>query len=376
MIDTAAPARTHGLARRARGRVRRPLLWTFGAGRGASPEVVQDMSVDEEKALAEAITGCGSYASGVREPGADPVTMALDPSRTVPGAFVWLDLREPDAASMQAVARRYGLHPLAVENAVFGRQRPKLESYGDTTFVVLKTARHPGREGPVETGELMLFVGTDFVVSVWHGPDPGLSDVRSDLEARPEILRVGPPAVLYAVMDRIVDDLCEVVETVQEEVEDTEARVFAPGREPPTERIYKLTREVLELRHALEPLVPVAAALTTGRLAAGDGIGPCFRDVQDHVMTAHDHIRGLGELLVTDLAANQARVTVQQNEDVRRISAWVAILAVCTLIVGVYGMNFSHMPELQWPLGYPLVICVMAAASLGLYMGFSRNHWL
>jgi magnesium transporter len=226
------------------------------------------------------------------------------------------------------------------------------------------------------SGELMLFVGTDFVISVRHGPDPGLSDVRSDLEARPEILRVGPPAVLYALMDRVVDDLCEVVETVQEEVEDTEARVFAPGHEPPTERIYKLTREVLELRHALEPLVPVAAALTTGRLAAGDGIGPCFRDVQDHVVTAHDHIRGLGELLVTDLAANQARVTVQQNEDVRRISAWVAILAVCTLIVGVYGMNFSHMPELQWPLGYPLVICVMAAASLGLYMGFSRNHWL
>lgn len=360
--------------------MRRPLLTTFGTKdrerHGASDEVLADRSADDDRSLAEVITSCASYSAGVREPGDRPVTTALRSVAAVPGAFVWLDLEQPDAASLQAVARRYGLHPLAVEDAVFGRQRPKLESYGDTTFVVLKTARYLDQQEAVETGELMLFVGTDFVVSVRHGLDPGLSDVRSDLEARPEVLGVGPPAVLYAVLDRVVDDFCLVVEAVQEDLEDTEARVFAPGREHPTERIYELTREVLRLRHALEPLVPVVTDLSAGRLAAADEMAPCFRDVHDHVTRAYEQVRGMEQLLVNDLAANLARVTVQQNEDVRRISAWVSILAFSTLVAGVYGMNFASMPELQWRLGYPLVLCVMAVVSFALYRGFKRNHWL
>ena len=360
--------------------MRRPLPTTFdmddGTRPGASGEALPARSVEDDRALAEAVTGCARYTAGVRDPAVVTVTAALHSAQPVPGAFVWLDLREPDVDSLQAVAHRYGLHPLAVEDAVFARQRPKLERYGDMTFVVLTTAQYLDQQGVVETGELMLFVGTDFLVSVRHGFDPGLSDVRSDLEARPRILQVGPPAVLYAVLDRVVDDVCHAVEAVLADVEDTEARVFAPGREAPTERIYTLTNEVLRLRRALEPLVPVVSDLASGRLSAVDGMTPCFRDVQDHVVRAHEQVLGMEQLLVNDLAANLARVTVRQNEDVRRISAWVSILAFCTLIAGVYGMNFANMPELQWQLGYPVVLCVMAAASLALYLGFRRNHWL
>ena len=167
-----------------------------------------------------------------------------------------------------------------------------------------------------------------------------------------------------------------MVEIVRGEVEDTEARVFAADREHPTERIYQLTQVVLRLRHALEPLVPVVTKLAEGGLSAVDGMTPCFRDVQDHVTMAHEHVLGMEQLLANDLVANLARVTVQQNEDLRRISAWVSILALSTLIVGVYGMNFANMPELQWAMGYPLVLCVMVATSLALYLGFKRSHWL
>ncbi|CAA9390299.1 MAG: Magnesium and cobalt transport protein CorA [uncultured Pseudonocardia sp.] len=333
-------------------------------------------SADERSALVESITGSATYTAGVRIVETEDLDSAPPSTRTAPGTFVWLDLREPDERAMQAVARRYGLHPLAVEDALFGHQRPKLERFGDMTFVVLRTARFVDRGSSVEAGELMLFVGMDFVITVRHGFDPGLSDVRAELEARPAILQVGPTAVLYAVLDRIADDICDVVEIVHAEVEDTEARVFAPGREHPTERIYQLTQEVLQLRHAVEPLVPVVTALVEGVPSERDVLAPCFRDVQDHVAMAHEQVLGMEQLLVNDLAANLARVTVQQNEDVRRISAWVSILALCTLIVGVYGMNFANMPELQWRIGYPLVLCVMVVASLGLYLGFKRNHWL
>jgi magnesium transporter len=332
--------------------------------------------MDEERALAEALTSCASYTAGTRDLRTDTDTTALHSDRPTLGGFVWLDLKEPDEAALQSVARQYGLHPLAIEDAVFGHQRPKLESYGDMTFVVLRTAHYVDQRESVETGELMLFIGMEFVVSVWHGFDPGLTDVRSDLEARPEILRVGPPAVVYAVLDRIVDDVSEAVEVVLDEVEDTESRVFAPGRERPTDRIYMLTQEVLRLRQALEPLMPVVTGLANGRLSGVDGIAPCFRDVQDHVARAYEQVLAMEQLLVNDLAANQARVTSQQNEDLRKISAWVAILAFSTLVAGIYGMNFANMPELRWQLGYPLVLCVMAAASVTLFVGFKRNHWL
>jgi len=257
---------------------------------------------------------------------------------------------------------------------------------------VLKTAQHSRDQGPVETGELMLFVGTDFVVSVRHGPDPGLSDVRSDLEARPEILQVGPPAVLYAVMDRIVDDLCEVVETVQEEVEDTESRVFAPGREPPTEQIYQLTREVIDFQRATQPLPAMLTALSAGfaKYGVDEELQRYLRDVADHVIQINERIDGFRALLRDILTVNTTLVAQQQNEEmkilsevsnaqneeVKKISAWAAILFAPTLIGTVYGMNFDSMPELHWQLGYPFAVLLMAMVSVTLYVIFKRRDWI
>lgn len=330
-----------------------------------------------EPGPAGAMVDWAVFSEGTRTGGRAPVRAALESARPVLNGFVWIRLPEPDAPSLRAVAREFGLHELAVEDALFGRQRPKVEMYGDTAFVVLKTVRYVEAEARVETGELMIFVGTDFVVTVRHGDDAGLSEVCRDLDARPELLRVGPSAVLYAVADRVVDGYTEAVEAVQDDVDETEAQVFSSTRGQPTERIYKLTREVLELQRAVEPLVPVAAILAKGDLPGTDErASVCLRDVQDHVIRADEQVRAMERLLTSALAANSAQVAVGQNEDVRRISAWVAIVAVCSLVAGVYGMNFHHMPEYGWRLGYPLALGAMLAASLALYLGFRRNHWL
>ena len=319
---------------------------------------------------------CALYVAGVRQEGRRPAAVPLRPERQPPDAFLWLDLDRPDDGALDAVAEELGLHPLAVENALFGRQRPRLAMYGATTFVVLKPARYDEETKAVETGEVMLFVGAGFVITVRRAPDLGIAAVQRELEARPRVLRAGPLAVLYAILDRIVDGYGEAIEALYEDVEDTEAQVFDGRRDHPTERIYMLTREVLQLRHAIEPLVPVVAELAREGAALPGELEVCFRDVHDHLLRADEQVRGMEQLLVNDLTANLAQVAVQQNEDVRRISAWVSILATCTLIAGVYGMNFRHMPELEWRVGYPLAMVVMLAVSAVLYRGFRRNGWL
>ena len=330
------------------------------------------------RALDGSLVDCAVYTRGSRQGGRAPLATALASARQVADGFVWIGLYEPDALSLRLVADEFGLHPLAVEDALYAHQRPKLETYGDTLFVVLKTVSYSPTTMALATGEVMVFAGPDFIVTVRHGPAGDLSEVRRDLEARPELLRLGPAAVLYAVVDRIVDGYAPVIHDVQDDVDETEVQVFSATREQPTERIYTLTREVMEFRRAVEPLVPVAAKLAAGSDLPGlDGRAAAFfRDIQDHVERANEQVLTMTALLTSILSANLAQVAGRQNEDVRKISAWVAIVAVSTLIAGVYGMNFEHMPELGWLLGYPFALSLMAISSLLLYLGFKRNAWL
>ncbi len=323
------------------------------------------------------IVDCAVYESGVRMEGELELTNALEASRANPDGFVWIGLSEPDASEFGAVADEFNLHPLAVEDAIHAHQRPKLEMYGPTMFVVLKAAAYVGHEEVVELSEIMLFLGDRFIVSVRHGPSSVLADVRAQLESNPEQLKAGAMGVLHAVMDRVVDNYGTVLSNFVEDVDEVECAVFSTGRENHAERLYKLKREVLEFRQAVTPLIDPLEDLASGRLTSTDSSLPAyFRNVHDHVQRVADRIEAVDNLLGSALNANLAQVGVRQNEDMRKISAWVAIIALPTLIAGVYGMNFEHMPELGWALGYPFAIGLMLLGSTGLFILFRRREWL
>ena len=330
----------------------------------------------EGTALDRALVDSALYCSGARAPGSFPLEEAAEKARSEPGAFVWIGLHQPDAEAFAAVAAEFGLHPLAVEDAVHAHQRPKLDVYGDHLFVVLKTVRYVDSEEVVETGEVMVFVGRDAVVTVRHGGAAELSTVRSRLEERPDLLALGPSAVLWAVADAVVDGYGPALDGLEADVDEVEDQVFE-GRDNPTRRIYTLKREVMEFARSVHPLVEATERLARGDLPGlADGTTELFRDVHDHVLRADDRVNGLDSLLQSTLDANVAQVTLQQNEDMRKISAYAAILTVCTTIAGIYGMNFEHMPELQWRLGYPFALSLMAGIGLYMHRAFRRNHWL
>ena len=327
-------------------------------------------------AAASGIVDCALYETGVRKGGRVPMEVALDAAREVGDGFVWIGLHEPTAAEFAEVARRFGLHPLAVEDAVHAHQRPKLEVYGDIVFVVLKTVRYVDSTEVVDIGELMLFLGAKFVVAVRHGSASPLTEVRRSLEANPELLRAGPSAVLYAVADHVVDDYSLVVEQIAEDIDEIESAVFS-SPENVTERLYKLKREVLEFRRAVRPLTRPLERITHGEIRLLDPRTiDYFRDVHDHLLKAAEQVDSFDELLSGALSANLAQIQMRDNEDMRKITAWVAILAANTLVAGVYGMNFEVMPELTWSLGYPMALALMLVISVVLYRGFKRNHWL
>jgi len=323
------------------------------------------------------IVDCAVYDSGTRRAGDLALDVALETARSSPEAFVWIGLHEPTPDEFDAVVKEFGLHHLAVEDALQPHQRPKLERYDDTLFLVLKTARYVDPDEVVDIGQVVLFVGDGFVVSVRHGQSAAAAAVRSSLERKPEMLRHGPSAVLHAVVDRVVDDYLEVLHGLENDIDEIEQAVFSTARQNHAERIYKLKREVLEFRRAVAPLAQPIADLENGALPciAGD-IGPYFRDVADHLTRAGEQIEAFDVLLTSALNANLASVGVRQNEDMRKISAWVAIMAVPTMIAGVYGMNFEYMPELDQVWGYPAALTLMAVACLVLFRAFKRNDWL
>ena len=288
----------------------------------------------------------------------------------------WIGLHQPTEAEFDSVRREFNLHPLAVEDAIQAHQRPKLEVYDDSLLVVLRPGRYVDHDEVLDFGEILLFVGDGFVVAVRHGLTKALAQVRARFEARPELLRCGPSGVMYAILDHVVDNYVPAVEGIDQDIREIEHQVFS-GQGGSAERIYKLQREVLEFYRATAPLLDPLGRLASGRLPNVDPeMREYFRDVYDHAMRVVEQVDGFQRLLNNALEANATQVTLRQNEDVRKISAWVAIIAVPTMIAGIYGMNFDHMPELTSTLGYPVVLGVMVAACAVLYRMFRRSGWL
>ncbi|RAY13566.1 magnesium transporter CorA [Actinomadura craniellae] len=293
--------------------------------------------------------------------------------------FVWVGLHEPDAAELERLAEVFGLHPLAVEDAVHAHQRPKLERYDGVQFLVMKTVgyveRGPDGAEVVETGEVMIFCGSDFVVTVRHGAHGELGSVRAALEADPERLMLGPAAVLHAVADRVVDGYVSVAGAVQEDIDEVEEAVFSPGRSNEAGRIYRLKREVIHLKRAVGPLAGPLHTLANRRFVPGE-IREYLRDVEDHLTRVREQVDSCEELLNPILQAHLTAVTVADNQDMRKISAWGAILMLPTAIAGIYGMNFEGMPGLRSELGFPLVFMAIVFSCLFLHRGFRRSGWL
>lgn len=293
------------------------------------------------------------------------------------GDFVWVGLYRPSEAELADVAAAFGLHPLAVEDALTAHQRPKMERYDDSLFLVLKTLWYVDADDAVETGEINLFVGTDFVVTVRHGSGAELHSARSFLEADASVLTHGPSSVVYAVCDTVVDRYLEVMDELQIDVDEVEASVFSPARTDDSARIYTLKREISEVRRAVLPLREPLRRLAGG---AERGVqaetAPFFRDVADHLTQCVDIVETLDGLLSTAFDAHLARIQVQQSDDTRKISAGVALVAAPTLLAGIYGMNFEQMPELTWRFGYPFALLLMVLVSGGLWRFFKRSGWI
>jgi magnesium transporter len=322
------------------------------------------------------IVDCAIYENGVRRDGKVELEHAYD-GRHEPGRFVWIGLYEPTEDEFDTLQREFALHPLAVEDAIHAHQRPKLEIYDEMVFMVLKTARYVDPTEVIQLGEVLVFLGEDFVITVRHGEASSLAGVRESLDADPERLKLGPSAALHAILDRVVDDYQPAIEGLDTDIDEVEEQLFSGERVNPAERIYKLQREVLSFRKATAPLVEPVDKLARGHyMQIHTEVRDYFRDVNDHLIRVRDQLDAMRDLLSTSLQANLAQVGVRQNDDVRKISAWVAIAAVPTAIAGIYGMNFRHMPELRWELGYPGVIALMALFCGFLYYRFKRAGWL
>jgi magnesium transporter len=320
------------------------------------------------------IVDCAAYEGGKRRQGTLSMERAGE-AASEDGTFVWLGVVEPSEEEFQAVAAEFGLHELAVEDAVRAHQRPKVESYGDTIHVVVKTARYVDPEEVIELGEISVFAAPDFVITVRHGEDD-LVPVRSRLEQRPDLLEKGPGAILYAILDHVVDRYIDAAQGFDDDVREVELQVFGEGQNP-TERIYKLEREVLEFQAATAPLAEALEELCRKDFAViPEALHEYFRDVEDHLRRVSTRIENFRELLDSALEANLTQVSMRQNEDMRKISAWVAIAVVPTMIAGIYGMNFRHMPELEWTFGYPAVLTLIVTVCLYLYWRFKRSGWL
>jgi magnesium transporter len=362
----------------------RPVIgrqWRRGGGKWHT--LTEDGTAERpQRCTADVVVDCAVYTDG-RRAASLPPREALEEARKQPGGFAWIGLHEPDAEHLAEIAEVFGLHPLAVEDAVNAHQRPKLERYGDTLFLVIKTIVFVEHEKltatseVVDTGELMIFLGADFVVVVRHGSAPGLSKVRRSLESRPEMLAHGPAAVLHAIADQVVDDYLDVADAVELDVDELESDVFSASHGDDAERIYQLKRELIEFKRAVHPMArPLQRLSEEPDQLIGAEVGRYLRDVADHLTQVRERLAGYGELVDGLLAANLSQLAVQQNVDMRRISAGAAILAIPTMIAGFYGMNFRHMPELGWTFGYPLMLGVTATLSVLCYRAFRRYGWL
>ena len=359
-----------------------------------SPEESMDpRAADEvETPVERSMVDAGLYLDGQRI--ASPRTLAEAQEGLAggePGTMAWIGLYRPAEAQLLAAAEVFGLHELAVEDAIVAHQRPKLERYGDTLFVVLRAARYLDEVEEVDFGEIHLFVGPNFVLTVRHSQAPDLAAVRRRMEGDANLLRMGPEAVLYAVLDSVVDGYAPVVAGLQTDVDEIETQVFG-GDPQASRRTYELSREVIEFQRATKPLLGILEALSAGyeKYGTPEELQGYLRDVADHATTVAERVDGFRQMLSDILTLNVTLVgqaqneemkrlteaSFAQNEEVKKISAWAAILFAPTLIGTVYGMNFTHMPELQWAYGYPFAIGLMLLVSLSLYFIFRHRDWL
>ncbi|MBI3429990.1 MAG: magnesium and cobalt transport protein CorA [Actinobacteria bacterium] len=316
------------------------------------------------------------YQNGVRVAGPTDLSDLVDIAKAS-GGFVWLGLAEPTEEEFQLIVGELNFHPLAVEDAVHAKQRPKIEEYEGLTLFVLKTVFFDPTETEITTGELLCFISEHFIVIVRHGEGSALGTVRRDLEANPETMALGPFAILHAVLDRVIDGYIAIATALEQEVASLESKVFSGGRQTFSQDIYFLKREFIEFRHAIEPLVmPVQRVSGENFSQVPELLKPFFRDTLDHLLRACEHANGLDSLLTSVLQADLAHVQVQQNIDVRKISAWVALASGPTMIAGIYGMNFKNMPELGTQFGYPIVIGAMVSLTFFLFRRFKKSGWL
>jgi magnesium transporter len=322
------------------------------------------------------VIDAAAYSGGVRVAnlGIDEIRSALSRS----DQFVWIGLYEPDRELLQQVQQQVGLHDLAIEDAYNAHQRPKLEQYEDSLFLVLRTAQMVRTPRHIEFGETHVFVGSNYVITVRHGSMRSHIGVRQRCESTPLVLAKGPGYVLYALMDFVVDQYLPIVAEIEEEVQELEdALLEDPSSAEAAQRIYRIKRDLLSLRRAVAPLAEVANRLTRFDFPhIPEATRPYFRDIYDHVLRLNETIDMQRELLTTALEAHLSLMSVAQNEHMKRITAWAAMIAVPTMIAGIYGMNFSNMPELGWTYGYYVSLAVMALASVALFVGFRRSGWL
>lgn len=291
--------------------------------------------------------------------------------------FVWIGLFEPARAEMQLVQEVFDLPTLQIEDALNHRQRPKVEFEENSALVIAKILSYYDQTSDVETGQLSIFIGQHFIVTVRYGPLGDISTIRRRLESQPEFLRHGPTAVAHAILDATVDAYIAVSEEITKDIEDLEESVFSPERTSDAEMIYRVKRENLEMRRAVQPLIAIAHELVRETVPGiPEEMQPFFRDLGDHVLRVADAADNNDQLLMTLLMAATSRQDLQQNNDMRRISAYVAIAAVPTMIAGIYGMNFDTMPELHWRYGYVVVISLMLMVCLIMYRAFKRSGWL
>ena len=322
------------------------------------------------------LVDCAAYASGVRV--ADVPLAEIGRSLQREGQFIWMGLVEPSQQLLRSVQQQFHLHDLAIEDAYNAHQRPKIEQYDNSLFVVLRTAQLARDSGRLEFGETHLFVGANFVITVRHGSVQSMAGLRARCECTPQLLAQGPAYVLYTVMDFVVDQFLPIVRHYDEQVELVEEEILdGEVSTGSTARIYRLKRDLLALRRAVAPLVEVCNRLMRFDIPQiPPESRPYFRDVYDHILRVNETIDAQRELLTTALEAKLSLMSVAQNENMKRLTAYAAMIAVPTLIAGIYGMNFQHMPELSWRYGYVASIVVMALASGGLWLGFKRSGWL
>ncbi|MFF8653732.1 magnesium and cobalt transport protein CorA [Streptomyces huasconensis] len=370
-------------------RTTRPPAAPPSAETGAPDAPTAGAAADQREA--DSVIQAALYEGGVRVATPSSLADTFRELREQRDGMAWIGLARPTEDELHSLAAEFDLHELAVEDAMEAHQRPKLERYGETLFVVLRAARYLDAPEEVDFGELHVFVGPDFVITVRHGAAPDLSAVRRRMEATPELLRLGPEAVLYAILDAVVDGYAPVVAGVQNDIDEIETEVFS-GDPEVSRRIYELSREMVEFQRATRPLVGMLHALMAGfaKYGTDEELQRYLRDVADHVTHTSERVDGFRQALTDILTVNTTLVTQQQNaemralaeagfeqnEEIKKISSWAAILFAPTLVGTIYGMNFETMPELKWAAGYPFAILLMAVVCVSLYFIFKRRDWL